>query len=166
MSRFSSGLFFNVPVMMKCRKDVTPPCCWLENVYLLMLMQRKIKQISHSFHICVKCHLFPCMLLPPPLSFALFLLFYSLCIISHLHNFWRTRIWLINLNNKTGHSKKHADYHFMGWNEGAWSLWARDLIVAACWEALYSYQWCKNLTKQKSSVWNPARDKSTKILIH
>lgn len=125
--------------------------------------------ISQFSHLCkmpfISLHV-PPLLLPPPLSFALFLLFYSLCIISHLHNFWRTRIWLINLNNKTGHSKKHADYHFKGWNEGAWSLWARDLIVAACWEALYSYQWCKNLTKQKSSVWNPARDKSTKILIH
>lgn len=104
MSRFSSGLFFNVPVKMKCRKDVTPTtllvreCVFAyadakENQINTSQFSRLCKMLFISLHV-------PPLLLPPPLLFALFLLFYNLCKISHLHNFWRTRIWLINLSNK------------------------------------------------------------------
>lgn len=40
------------------------------------------------------------LLLPPSILFAWFLLFCNSCIISHLQNFWRARILLINSNNK------------------------------------------------------------------
>lgn len=62
----------------------------------------------------ISLHIKP-LLLPPPLLFALCLLFYSSCIISHLHNFWRTRILLINFKDGSLKETCRQSFHRLNW---------------------------------------------------
>lgn len=123
--RFSSGLFFSFPVCrdkMQKRCDPTMSPLLLVREYVFAYADAKENQINNSqfswqFKMpFISLHSKP-LLLPPPLLFPLFLLFYSSCIISHLHNFWRSRILLINLNNKDGPFKetRRQPFHRLDW---------------------------------------------------
>lgn len=139
--RLSSGLFLNFLVIMKCRKDATPPqahCCWTYlNRICICLCQCKgksnISQLFLQFKLLfISLHSKP-LLLSTMFLFALFPLFYSSCIISHLHNFWRTRIWLINLNNKDRPLKEthRQPLHRLNWM-GLGCLCQQRFPVCSC----------------------------------
>lgn len=108
-------------------------------------------------------------LLPPSIFFAWFLLFCSSCIISHLQNFWRGRILLINLNNKGRQLWEtcRQPFHRLNWRcLGCLCQWRFNFLQPA--EKPCALNTVLKHWQSKNQVYKPqtAKRKSTKTVVN